>query len=99
MSVSKVLSAAALLQYVMIPYPVLLLSCLIFMCVHRLLSVICCNLDSFLLLESQYDICSLLLQSQRENVTQLETNDGYEAETTSLERDTFYDHIKSYIVI
>uniref|UniRef100_A0A8C4ECP3 Protein broad-minded n=1 Tax=Dicentrarchus labrax TaxID=13489 RepID=A0A8C4ECP3_DICLA len=36
----------------------------------RLLSVICCNLDSFLLLESQYNICSMLLQSQRENVTE-----------------------------
>uniref|UniRef100_A0A8C4GKS5 Protein broad-minded n=1 Tax=Dicentrarchus labrax TaxID=13489 RepID=A0A8C4GKS5_DICLA len=38
----------------------------------RLLSVICCNLDSFLLLESQYNICSMLLQSQRENVTELD---------------------------
>uniref|UniRef100_A0A8D2ZSL4 Protein broad-minded n=1 Tax=Scophthalmus maximus TaxID=52904 RepID=A0A8D2ZSL4_SCOMX len=36
----------------------------------RLLSVLCSNLDSFLLLESQYDICSALLQSQRENVTE-----------------------------
>uniref|UniRef100_A0A8C9Y681 Protein broad-minded n=1 Tax=Sander lucioperca TaxID=283035 RepID=A0A8C9Y681_SANLU len=36
----------------------------------RLLSVLCCNLDSFLLLESQYNICSMLLQSQRENVTE-----------------------------
>uniref|UniRef100_A0A4W6EPP2 Protein broad-minded n=1 Tax=Lates calcarifer TaxID=8187 RepID=A0A4W6EPP2_LATCA len=36
----------------------------------RLLSVLCCSLDSFLLLESQYNICSMLLQSQRENVTE-----------------------------
>ncbi|XP_034755563.1 protein broad-minded isoform X2 [Etheostoma cragini] len=42
----------------------------------RLLSVLCCNLDSFLLLESQYNICSTLLQSQRENVTELDTDDG-----------------------
>ncbi|XP_053193388.1 protein broad-minded [Scomber japonicus] len=34
----------------------------------RLLSVLCCNLDSFLLLESQYNICSMLLQSQRDNM-------------------------------
>nr|XP_057920239.1 protein broad-minded [Doryrhamphus excisus]XP_057920246.1 protein broad-minded [Doryrhamphus excisus]XP_057920253.1 protein broad-minded [Doryrhamphus excisus]XP_057920261.1 protein broad-minded [Doryrhamphus excisus] len=34
----------------------------------RLLSVLCSSLDSFLLLESQYGICSMLLQSQRENV-------------------------------
>lgn len=84
--VSKVLRVAALLQYIMIPSPVFLLSHLICMCVCRLLSVICCNLDSFLLLESQYNISSLLLRSQRENVTQLDTNDGYEPKTTSLER-------------
>ncbi|XP_029903303.1 protein broad-minded [Myripristis murdjan] len=36
----------------------------------RLLSVLCCNLDSFLLLESQYNISALLLQSQGENVTE-----------------------------
>ncbi|XP_054474046.1 protein broad-minded [Anoplopoma fimbria] len=42
----------------------------------RLLSVLCCNLDSFLLLESQYNICSMLLKSQRENVTELDTDDG-----------------------
>ncbi|XP_068433515.1 protein broad-minded isoform X2 [Clinocottus analis] len=42
----------------------------------RLLSVVCCNLDSFLLLESQYNICSLLLKSQRENVTELDSDDG-----------------------
>ncbi|KAM8832406.1 protein broad-minded isoform 2-T2 [Spinachia spinachia] len=42
----------------------------------RLLSVLCSNLDSFLLLESQYYICSMLLKSQRENVRQLNTDDG-----------------------
>nr|XP_040016630.1 protein broad-minded isoform X3 [Gasterosteus aculeatus aculeatus] len=42
----------------------------------RLLSVLCSNLDSFLLLESQYNICSMLLQSQRENVLELDTDDG-----------------------
>ncbi|XP_031717290.1 protein broad-minded isoform X3 [Anarrhichthys ocellatus] len=42
----------------------------------RLLSVLCCNLDSFLLLESQYNICSMLLKSQRENVTELDADDG-----------------------
>uniref|UniRef100_A0A3P8UNG1 TBC1 domain family, member 32 n=1 Tax=Cynoglossus semilaevis TaxID=244447 RepID=A0A3P8UNG1_CYNSE len=42
----------------------------------RLLSVLCCNLDSFLLLESQYNICSLLLHSQRQNVTEPGTNHG-----------------------
>uniref|UniRef100_A0A3Q3WXC1 Protein broad-minded n=1 Tax=Mola mola TaxID=94237 RepID=A0A3Q3WXC1_MOLML len=36
----------------------------------RLLSVLCCNLDSFLLLESQYNICTMLLQSQRDNATE-----------------------------
>ncbi|KAM8846117.1 protein broad-minded [Synchiropus picturatus] len=42
----------------------------------RLLSVLCCNLDSFLLLESQYNICSMLLQSQRENVTEQDAGGG-----------------------
>ncbi|XP_040925357.1 protein broad-minded isoform X2 [Betta splendens] len=42
----------------------------------RLLSVLCCHLDSFLLLESQYNICSMLLQSQKENVIELDTSDG-----------------------
>uniref|UniRef100_A0A671MIM7 Protein broad-minded n=1 Tax=Sinocyclocheilus anshuiensis TaxID=1608454 RepID=A0A671MIM7_9TELE len=36
----------------------------------RLLSVLCCNLDSFLLLESQYNLSELLLQGQRDNVTE-----------------------------
>lgn len=47
-------------------------------CCCRLLSVLCCNLDSVLLLESQYNICSMLLQSQRENVTELDAGEGYE---------------------
>ncbi|XP_020492720.2 protein broad-minded [Labrus bergylta] len=42
----------------------------------RLLSVLCCNLDSFLLLESQYNICSMLLQSQREDVTEPVSSEG-----------------------
>ena len=50
----------------------------VFVCCCRLLSVLCCNLDSFLLLESQYNICSMLLQCQRENVTELDTDEGYE---------------------
>ncbi|XP_041660694.1 protein broad-minded [Cheilinus undulatus] len=41
----------------------------------RLLSVLCCNLDSFLLLESQYNICSMLLQSQGEDVTEPDSDD------------------------
>ncbi|XP_044024857.1 protein broad-minded isoform X2 [Siniperca chuatsi] len=53
----------------------------------RLLSVLCCNLDSFLLLESQYNICSMLLQSQRENVTELDTNEGeFIIDSLSVER-------------
>lgn len=44
----------------------------------RLLSVLCSNLDSFLLLESQYNICSMLLHSQRENVTDVDSSRGYE---------------------
>uniref|UniRef100_A0A8C1GHI0 Protein broad-minded n=1 Tax=Cyprinus carpio TaxID=7962 RepID=A0A8C1GHI0_CYPCA len=38
----------------------------------RLLSLLCCNLDSFLLLESQYNLSELLLQGQRDNVTEPE---------------------------
>uniref|UniRef100_A0A7N8YJ72 Protein broad-minded n=1 Tax=Mastacembelus armatus TaxID=205130 RepID=A0A7N8YJ72_9TELE len=53
----------------------------------RLLSVLCCNLDSFLLLESQYSICSMLLQSQRENVTETDTNKGeFIIDSLSVER-------------
>lgn len=42
----------------------------------RLLSVLCCNLDTFLLLESQYNICSMLLQNQKENVAELGNDKG-----------------------
>lgn len=52
----------------------------VFVCVFccRLLNVLCCNLDSFLLLESQYNICSMLLQSQMGNVTDPDSSEGYE---------------------
>lgn len=43
-------------------------------CFPRLLNVLCCSLDSFLLLESQYSVSSMLLQSQGENVVD---GDGY----------------------
>ncbi|KAM4522649.1 protein broad-minded isoform 1-T2 [Odontesthes bonariensis] len=42
----------------------------------RLLSVLCCSLDSLLLLESQYNICAVLLQSQRENAADPDSNEG-----------------------
>ncbi|CAN9507510.1 unnamed protein product [Ophioblennius macclurei] len=42
----------------------------------RLLSVLCCSLDSFLLLESQYNISSMLLQGQRENRVDRDNNQG-----------------------
>ncbi|XP_063773307.1 protein broad-minded isoform X2 [Pseudophryne corroboree] len=40
----------------------------------RLLSVLCCNLDTLLLLESQYKVCKMLLNAQRENVTDSSTD-------------------------
>lgn len=43
-------------------------------CFPRLLNVLCCSLDSFLLLESQYSVSSMLLHSQGENVVD---GDGY----------------------
>ncbi|XP_060947669.1 protein broad-minded [Limanda limanda] len=53
----------------------------------RLLSVLCCNLDSFLLLESQYNICSMLLHSQRDNVTGPDASDGeFIIDSLSVER-------------
>ncbi|KAI3364478.1 hypothetical protein L3Q82_011270 [Scortum barcoo] len=53
----------------------------------RLLSVLCCNLDSFLLLESQYNICSMLLQSQRENVSEPDASEGeFIIDSLSVER-------------
>uniref|UniRef100_A0A3B5B6K5 Protein broad-minded n=1 Tax=Stegastes partitus TaxID=144197 RepID=A0A3B5B6K5_9TELE len=53
----------------------------------RLLSVLCCNLDSFLLMESQYNICSMLLQSQRENIADPDTSEGeFIIDSLSVER-------------
>ncbi|XP_061560030.1 protein broad-minded isoform X1 [Phycodurus eques] len=53
----------------------------------RLLSVLCSSLDSFLLLESQYSICSMLLQSQRDNVANQDTGDGsFIIDNVSVER-------------
>ncbi|XP_030577927.1 protein broad-minded isoform X2 [Archocentrus centrarchus] len=53
----------------------------------RLLSVLCCNLDSFLLLESQYNICTMLLQSQGENVTVPDSDEGaFIIDSLSVER-------------
>ncbi|KAM5164077.1 protein broad-minded isoform 3-T3 [Mantella aurantiaca] len=34
----------------------------------RLLNVLCCNLDTLLLLESQYKVCEILLNAQKENI-------------------------------
>uniref|UniRef100_A0AAX7U2X2 Protein broad-minded n=1 Tax=Astatotilapia calliptera TaxID=8154 RepID=A0AAX7U2X2_ASTCA len=51
----------------------------------RLLNVLCCNLDSFLLLESQYNICSMLLQSQMRNNT-FEINQTIIIDSLSVER-------------
>ncbi|XP_063299536.1 protein broad-minded isoform X1 [Pelobates fuscus] len=42
----------------------------------RLLSVLCCNLDTLLLLESQYKVSDVLLNSQKENA--LESSTGVE---------------------
>lgn len=42
----------------------------------RLLSAMCCNLDSLLLLESQYKLSDVLLQSQKDNV--IESSSGQE---------------------
>ncbi|TRY89901.1 hypothetical protein DNTS_034232 [Danionella cerebrum] len=42
----------------------------------RLLSVLCCNLDTFLLLESQYNLTELLLQAQKDNVTEPTSGEG-----------------------
>ncbi|XP_028254205.1 protein broad-minded [Parambassis ranga] len=53
----------------------------------RLLSVLCCNLDSYLLLESQYNICSMLLQSQRENIINPDSSQGeFIIDSLSVER-------------
>uniref|UniRef100_UPI003AAA5ADE protein broad-minded-like n=1 Tax=Centroberyx gerrardi TaxID=166262 RepID=UPI003AAA5ADE len=53
----------------------------------RLLSVLCCNLDSFLLLESQYNICFMLFQCQRENTTEPASGEGeFIIDSLSVER-------------
>ncbi|XP_057594428.1 protein broad-minded isoform X3 [Hippopotamus amphibius kiboko] len=41
----------------------------------RLLSVVCCDLDTLLLLEAQYQVSEMLLNAQEENT--LETSDGH----------------------
>lgn len=43
----------------------------------RLLSAICCNLDSLLLLESQYKLSDVLLQSQKDNMVESSTGQEY----------------------
>uniref|UniRef100_UPI00398F1A84 protein broad-minded isoform X1 n=2 Tax=Pristiophorus japonicus TaxID=55135 RepID=UPI00398F1A84 len=42
----------------------------------RLLSVMCCNLDILLLLESQYNVSEILLNAQKENVRESLENPG-----------------------
>ncbi|XP_041418668.1 protein broad-minded isoform X1 [Xenopus laevis] len=42
----------------------------------RLLNVLCCNLDTLLLLESQYKVSDILLNAQRENVIESSTGLG-----------------------
>ncbi|XP_022517701.2 protein broad-minded [Astyanax mexicanus] len=42
----------------------------------RLLSVMCCSLDSLLLLESQYKLSDILLQSQKDNAIDSPSGDG-----------------------
>ncbi|KAG7460999.1 hypothetical protein MATL_G00204850 [Megalops atlanticus] len=42
----------------------------------RLLSVICCTLDSLLFLESQYSVSDMLLQSQKDNISDPSAGNG-----------------------
>ncbi|XP_075453871.1 protein broad-minded isoform X2 [Ascaphus truei] len=42
----------------------------------RLICVLCCNLDALLLLQSQYKVCEMLLNAQKENVTESSTGMG-----------------------
>ncbi|XP_066563701.1 protein broad-minded [Amia ocellicauda] len=42
----------------------------------RLLCVMCCNLDTLLLLESQYRVSEILLQSQKDNVSDASVGQG-----------------------
>uniref|UniRef100_A0AAR2LDU1 Protein broad-minded n=1 Tax=Pygocentrus nattereri TaxID=42514 RepID=A0AAR2LDU1_PYGNA len=50
----------------------------------RLLSVMCCNLDSLLLLESQYKLSDILLQSQKDNA--IEASSEFIIDGLSVER-------------
>ncbi|XP_077408254.1 protein broad-minded isoform X2 [Vanacampus margaritifer] len=53
----------------------------------RLLSVLCSSLDSFLLLESQYNIRAMLLQCQRDNMADQDAGDGtFILDNVSVER-------------
>ncbi|KAG7316381.1 hypothetical protein KOW79_019922 [Hemibagrus wyckioides] len=53
----------------------------------RLLSAMCCNLDSLLLLESQYKLSDVLLQSQKDNVFESSTGqDEFIIDGLSVER-------------
>ncbi|XP_017312018.2 protein broad-minded isoform X2 [Ictalurus punctatus] len=53
----------------------------------RLLSAICCNLDSLLLLESQYKLSDVLLQSQKDNMVESSTGqDEFVIDGLSVER-------------
>ncbi|XP_030628390.1 protein broad-minded [Chanos chanos] len=53
----------------------------------RLLSVLCCNLDCLLLLESQYHLSDMLLQNQKENVTHTPSGEGvFIIDSLSVER-------------
>ncbi|KAG8444599.1 hypothetical protein GDO86_009673 [Hymenochirus boettgeri] len=42
----------------------------------RLLNVLCCNLDTMLLLESQYQVCEMLLTAQKENIADCSSEFG-----------------------
>ncbi|KAM9317399.1 protein broad-minded [Gastrophryne carolinensis] len=52
----------------------------------RLLSVLCCNLDTLLLLESQYKVSEMLLNAQRENVTDASKSGNVIIDGLSVER-------------
>uniref|UniRef100_A0A4W4ES49 Protein broad-minded n=1 Tax=Electrophorus electricus TaxID=8005 RepID=A0A4W4ES49_ELEEL len=53
----------------------------------RLLSVMCCSLDSLLLLESQYKLSDILLQSQEDNAIESSSGDrGFIIDGLSVER-------------
>nr|XP_033794937.1 protein broad-minded isoform X2 [Geotrypetes seraphini] len=53
----------------------------------RLLNVLCCNLDTLLLLESQYKVSEILLKAQKENITESATDPGdFIIDSLSVER-------------